>query len=51
MLTGTRQTTRRTNSGVQMGANPDVRIHVYQMVLVGRLNYTVGVSIPKKYLG
>lgn len=38
------------DAALQMGANPDVRIHVYQMVLVGRLNYTVGVSIPKKYL-
>ena len=38
------------DAALQMGANPDVRIHVYQMVLVGRLNYTVGVSIPKRYL-
>jgi amidase len=34
----------------QMGVNPDVRINVYQMCPFGRLNYTVGVSIPKKYL-
>jgi amidase len=36
---------------LQMGVNPDVRINVYQMCAFGRLNYTVGVSIPKKYLG
>ena len=38
------------DAALQMGANPDVRINVYQMVLVGRLSYTVGVEIPKKYL-
>jgi hypothetical protein len=31
--------------------NPDLRIHVYQMINLGRINYTVGVEIPKKYLG
>ena len=30
--------------------NPEVRVHVYQMVKLGRINYTVGVEIPKKYL-
>jgi len=31
--------------------NPEVRINVYQMVMLGRLNYTVGISFPKKHLG
>ena len=30
--------------------NPDFRVHVYQMVCLGRLQYTVGAEIPKKYL-
>jgi acetamidase/formamidase len=30
--------------------NPDFRIHVYQMVKLRRINYTVGAEIPKKYL-
>ncbi len=30
--------------------NPEVRVHVYQMVPIGKLRYTVGVEIPKKYL-
>jgi amidase len=30
--------------------NPDVRVHIYQMVPIGKLRYTVGVEIPKKYL-
>ncbi len=38
------------DAAFQMGANPDVRINIYQMVILGRINYTVGVSIPKKYL-
>ena len=38
------------DAGLHMGANPDVRIHIYQMVILGRINFTVGVSIPKKYL-
>lgn len=35
---------------LMLGVNPDVTIHVWQMTNYGRLNYTVGVSIPKKYL-
>src|SRR5262249_10979868 len=35
---------------LQMGVNPDVRINVYQLCPFGRLNYTVGISIPNKYL-
>ncbi len=35
---------------MQMSVNPDVRIHVYQMVKIGRIHYTAGVEIPKKYL-
>lgn len=38
------------DAALQMGANPDVRIHIYQMVILGRIDYTVGVSIPKRYL-
>ncbi|MDA1189203.1 MAG: acetamidase/formamidase family protein [Chloroflexi bacterium] len=30
--------------------NPDFRINVYQMVRLGRLQFTVGAEIPKKYL-
>ena len=30
--------------------NPEVRINVYQMGMLGRLNYTVGISLPKKHL-
>ncbi|MCS4539356.1 MAG: acetamidase/formamidase family protein [Thaumarchaeota archaeon] len=30
--------------------NPDLRVHVYQMVKIGALRYTVGVEIPKRYL-
>ena len=30
--------------------NPDFRINVYQMVRLGRLQYTVGAEIPKSYL-
>ncbi len=33
-----------------MDLNPDLRIHVYQMIKLKRINYTVGVEIPKKYL-
>ena len=33
-----------------MDLNPDFRIHVYQMIKLRRINYTVGVEIPKKYL-
>ena len=36
--------------GAPMDLNPDLRIHVYQMIKLGRINYTVGVEIPKKYL-
>ena len=30
--------------------NPDFRVHVYQMVRLGRIQYTVGAEIPKRYL-
>ena len=30
--------------------NPEFRVNVYQMVRIGRLQYTVGAEIPKKYL-
>lgn len=30
--------------------NPDFRVHVYQMVPLGRLQYTCGAEVPKKYL-
>jgi acetamidase/formamidase len=30
--------------------NPEFRVNVYQMVRAGRLQYTVGAEIPKKYL-
>ena len=30
--------------------NPDFRVNVYQMVRLGRLQYTAGAEIPRKYL-
>ncbi len=30
--------------------NPDFRVHIYQMVRIGRIQYTVGAEIPKRYL-
>jgi amidase len=30
--------------------NPDFRVHVYQMVRLGRIQYTAGAEIPKRYL-
>ena len=30
--------------------NPDFRVNVYQMVRIGRIQYTVGAEIPKEYL-
>ncbi len=35
---------------LQTSINPDLRVHVYQMVKIGALRYTVGVEIPKRYL-
>jgi acetamidase/formamidase len=35
---------------MHMDVNPQVRINVYQMIMLRRINYTVGVSFPKKYL-
>jgi acetamidase/formamidase len=33
-----------------LGINPDFRINVYQMALIGKLQYTVGAEIAKKCL-
>jgi acetamidase/formamidase len=30
--------------------NPDFRVNVYQMVRIGRIQYTVGAEMPRKYL-
>ena len=30
-----------------LGINPGFRINVYQMALIGRLQYTAGAEIPK----
>ena len=30
--------------------NPDFRVHIYQMVRIDRIQYTVGAEIPKRYL-
>ncbi len=30
--------------------NPEFRVNVYQMVRIGRIQYTVGAEIPRKYL-
>jgi hypothetical protein len=35
---------------MHMDVNPEVRINVYQMIMLRRINYTVGVSFPKKFL-
>lgn len=35
---------------LQMSVNPDVRINVYQMTPIDRLQYTVGVQFPKRDL-
>jgi acetamidase/formamidase len=35
---------------MHMCINPEFRVNVYQMVRLGRLQYTVGAEIPKKYL-
>jgi acetamidase/formamidase len=35
---------------LQMSVNPEVRVNVYQMVAFGRINFTAGVQIPKKFL-
>jgi acetamidase/formamidase len=31
-----------------LGVNPDFRVNVYQMALIGKLQYTVGAEMPKK---
>jgi len=33
-----------------LGVNPDFRINVYQMALIGKLQYTAGAEIPKHLL-
>ncbi len=33
-----------------LGISPDFRINVYQMALIGKLQYTVGAEISKRYL-
>ena len=30
--------------------NPEFRVNVYQMVRIGRIQYTVGAEIPRRYL-
>ncbi|MBM3944246.1 MAG: hypothetical protein FJ317_01985 [SAR202 cluster bacterium] len=35
---------------MHMSINPDFRVNVYQMVRLGRIQYTVGAEMPKKYL-
>ena len=36
---------------IHASCNPDFRVNVYQMVRIGRIQYTVGAEIPKRYLG
>ena len=33
-----------------IGVNPDFRVNIYQMALIGKLQYTVGAEIPKQCL-
>jgi acetamidase/formamidase len=40
----------RKEAYMHMCVNPDLRINVYQMISIGRLQYTAGVEFPKKYL-
>ena len=40
----------RRDAYVHAGINPNVKVHVYQMVDMGRLGYTAGVSIKKDCL-
>ncbi len=35
---------------IQITINPGFRINIYQMVALGKLQYTVGAEFPKKYL-
>lgn len=35
---------------IHCSCNPDFRVNVYQMVRVGRIQYTVGAEIPKEYI-
>ena len=35
---------------MHMCVNPEFRVNVYQMVRIGRIQYTVGAEIPRKYL-
>ena len=35
---------------IQISVNPGFRINIYQMVSLGKLQYTVGAEFPKKYL-
>ena len=33
-----------------MSVNPEFRVNIYQMARVGRLRYTAGAEIPRRYL-
>ncbi|GAH67909.1 unnamed protein product [marine sediment metagenome] len=35
---------------ILISVNPHFRINIYQMVKIGRINYTVGAEFPKAYL-
>ena len=35
---------------MHMCINPEFRVNVYQMVKIGRIQYTVGAELPRKYL-
>lgn len=40
----------RKEAYMQMCLNPDLRINIYQIVSINRLQYTAGIEFPKKYL-
>lgn len=40
----------RREAYIHSSVNPDFRVHIYQMVDLLRIQYTVGAEIPKKYL-
>jgi acetamidase/formamidase len=40
----------RKEAYMHMGVNPEVRVNIYQMVALDRLQYTVGVEFPKEFL-
>ena len=49
MMTGEYQIPQK-EAYMHLCLNPDVRVSVFQMIPVHRIQYTVGVEIPKRFL-